>query len=557
MERDLVFVALGGLGEIGMNAGLYGLGPKGAPLGNRSWLLVDVGVAFAGDDIPGVDLVLPDMRFIEANRRNLAGIIITHAHEDHFGALADLWPKLGANVYMTRFAADLLETRRLREAGAPKIPVTVVEQGSRHRIGDFDVEFVAMSHSIPESCALAIRTDAGTVLHSGDWKLDQTPGVGRPTDEARLRQIGEEGLRALVCDSTNVLREGISPSEADVAKTLKDLIRQAPARVAVTTFASNVARLRAVAEAARDCEREVVLVGRAMQRVVDVARECGFLDGLPAFRAPENYGYFPRDKVLLLLTGSQGEPRAALARVAAGEHPEIKLAAGDQVIFSSRTIPGNEKGVGKIINQLVTRDIEVITDRNALVHVSGHPRRAELEQLYAWLKPQLVVPAHGEALHLTEHVAFAKAQGVSEVVRAFNGEVVRLAGGPAEICDQVPSGRVYKDGGLIVAANEPTIGERRKLAFAGVVSVAVVLDERGGVVGEPDITVTGIPQTSYDGESMSDIIADAVDDLLESLPKAKRRDPDAVRTALERAVRGAVAEEWDKKPVCHVAVLTV
>jgi ribonuclease J len=552
-DQELVFVALGGLGEIGMNAGLYGLGSGK----DRKWLMVDVGISFAGVDAPGIDLVLPDIRFIEEHRRNLAGIVITHAHEDHFGALAELWPRLGAKVYMTRFAADLLATRRLREAGAPKIPITVVEQGGRVDIGPFNVEFVPVAHSIPESCALAITTPPGVVVHTGDWKIDPTPVAGRPTDEARLAALGQAGVLAMIGDSTNMLRDGISPSEVDVAATLKTMVAEAKGRVAVTTFASNVARLRSIAEAAVAAGREVVLVGRAMDRVVTIARELGYLDGLPPFRSPDAAGRLPRDKVLLLLTGSQGEPRAALARVANGDHPEVKLVSGDRVIFSSRTIPGNEMAVGKIINALARMDVEVITDRHGLVHVSGHPRRAEVERMYGWLKPRIAVPAHGEAMHLSEHAAFARAQGVREVVRAFNGDVVRLAPGAAGVVNQVPAGRVYKDGVLLVAANEPTIPERRKLAFAGIVSVAVAMDANGGVVEEPVISASGLPLKSDDGEVMVDIIADAVDEVLENLPRAKRRNPDAVRIAVERTVRAAVADEWDKKPLCHVAVLTV
>jgi ribonuclease J len=468
-----------------------------------------------------------------------------------------LWPRLGARVYMTRFAADLLATRRLREPGAPKIPITVVEQGANVDIGPFNVEFVPVAHSIPESCALAITTPPGVVLHTGDWKIDPTPVVGRPTDEARLAALGDAGVLAMIGDSTNVLRDGISPSEADVAVTLKKLVAEAKGRVAVTTFASNVARLRSVAEAAVAAGREVVLVGRAMDRVVTIARELGYLDGLPPFRSPEAASRIPRDKVVLLLTGSQGEERAALARVASGSHPDVKLVKGDRVIFSSRTIPGNEIPVSKIVNELARMDVEIITDRHGLVHVSGHPRRAEVERMYGWVRPRIAVPAHGEAMHLTEHVAFAKAQGVKEVVRAFNGDVVRLAPGTAAILNKVPAGRVYKDGVLLVAANEPTIPERRKLAFAGIVSVAVAMDANGGVVEDPIISASGLPLKSDDGEVMVDIIADAVDEVLENLPRAKRRNPDAVRIAIERTVRAAVADEWDKKPLCHVAVLKV
>ncbi|HEX5866522.1 MAG TPA: ribonuclease J, partial [Beijerinckiaceae bacterium] len=398
-QDELVFVPLGGLGEIGMNAALYGVGPQG----RRQWILVDCGMGFAAEEhLPGVDLMYPDLSYIEADKKNLLGIVITHAHEDHIGALAELWPRLGAPVYATRFAIGLLETRRLSEPGAPKIPLHQVVPGRRFALGPFEIEYVPVAHSIPESNALAIRTPHGLVLHTGDWKLDDTPYVGSTTDESRFRALGDEGVLALVGDSTNVVREGRSPSESDVAKRLAELIAAAPHRVAVTTFASNVARLKAVAAAAEACGREAVLVGRAMDRVAEVASECGYLDGVPEFRPPNAYGYFPRDKVVALLTGSQGEPRAALARVADDEHPEVALSPGDQVIFSSRTIPGNEKEVGRIVNTLVRRGIDVITDRTELVHVSGHPRRDELAAMYRWTRPRIAVPAHGEDLHLAE-----------------------------------------------------------------------------------------------------------------------------------------------------------
>ncbi|MDJ1156761.1 ribonuclease J [Chelatococcus sp. SYSU_G07232] len=550
---SLVFVALGGLGEIGMNAGLYGFGPEG----RRKWLLVDCGVSFAGEDLPGIDLVLPDIRFLEEERKNLVGIVITHAHEDHIGALAELWPRLEAPVYCTPFAAGLLELRRLSEPGAPRIPLNVVEQGGRIALPLFDVEFVPVSHSIPESNALAIRTPLGMVLHTGDWKIDPTPRVGLPTDEARFRALGDEGVLALVCDSTNVVRDGISPSEADVAVSLADIIKASPHRVAVTTFASNVARIRAVAEAAMACDREVVVVGRAMERVIDVATECGYLAGLPPFRAAETYGYLPRDKVVALLTGSQGEPRAALARAALDEHPDIALSPGDRVIFSSRTIPGNEKAVGRIINNLIRQGVEVITDRTHFVHVSGHPRTGELEQMYAWTRPRIAIPAHGEALHLDEHAKFARRQGVPSVVKAADGDLVEIAPGKPGIADDVPTGRLYKDGILLVGAGEKTVPERRRLSFAGVVSVAIAVDDKGNIAGDPEIALTGLPPRTRAGEAMDALVSDAVADVLDGLPKAKRRDPDAMAHAVERAVRAEVQHAWGKKPTCHVLVVAI
>jgi ribonuclease J len=549
---DLYFVPLGGLGEIGMNAALYGLGSgKGG-----QWLMVDVGVSFGGPETPGVDLILPDIRFAEEQRKNLAGIIITHAHEDHFGALATLWPKLGCPVYMTEFAAGLLEVRRLQEPGSPKIPITIVKQGQRVKIGPFDVEFIPVAHSVPESCALAIRTAAGTVLHSGDWKTDPTPVVGLPTDEKRLKEIGDEGVLAMISDSTNIFRDGVSPSEAEVGRTLTDLIAASPGRVAVTTFASNVARIRSVAEAAARCGREVICVGRAMDRVIQVGGEMGMFKGLPSFRSAEAYGYLPPDKVVALLTGSQGEPRAALARIARNEHPEVTLTSGDRVIFSSRTIPGNEKEVGAIVNGLYMQGIEVITDRTHLVHVSGHPRRDEMRRLYDWIRPKVAVPAHGEAAHLTEHAAFAKAAGVPHVIRAFNGDVVRLTGEPA-VADKAASGRVYKDGDLLVAATDRALPERRRLSFAGVVSVAIAMDAQGTLMSDAEVLTAGLPERTGGNEDFDTFILETAEDLLENLPKAKRRDPNAVRQALERGLRNAISQEWDKKPVCHVLVTLV
>lgn len=550
---QLVFVPLGGLGEIGMNAALYGFGPEK----KRKWILVDCGLSFAGPEAPGVDIVLPDLSFVIENRANLLGIVITHAHEDHIGALAALWPSLRAPVYCTRFAAGLLATRRLSEPGAPKVPMHIVAQGGRITLGPFDIEFVPVAHSIPESNALAIRTPAGLVVHTGDWKIDPTPQVGLPTDEKRLRELGDEGVLALICDSTNVMRDGTSPSEADVAAKLSELVHSATGRVAVTTFASNVARLRAVALAAMANQREVVVVGRAMDRVINVARECGYLDGVPAFRSVDAYGYLPRDKVVALLTGSQGEPRAALSRIAADDHPEITLTPGDRVIFSSRTIPGNEKAVGAIQNVLARDNIEIITDRSHLVHVSGHPRREEMARLYGWLKPQIVIPAHGEDLHLTEHASFARGLGVKSVVRAGNGDVVAIGPDGARKIDAVQHGRLYQDGSLLVAASARTLAERRKLSVAGMISVAVAIDEKGGLAGDPEIAVIGLPPVTRDGSDFDEYIADAVSDLIDNIPKARRRDSEALRNALERGLRSAVNEEWGKKPLVHALVIEV
>src|SRR5271170_3822485 len=554
MPSELVFAPLGGFGEIGMNLSIYGFGDSR----RRQWIMIDCGVSFASEEhLPGVDLILPDISYLLEERKNILGLVLTHAHEDHMGAIMDLWPRLKVPFYATPFSAALFEARRASEPGAPEIPVNVVPVGGHLSLGPFEIDFINVSHSIPESNALAIRTPAGTVVHTGDWKIDLTPIIGGPTDAAKLTALGDEGVLALIGDSTNAVREGRSPSESDVARTLAELIRTAPGRVAVTTFASHVGRLRAVADAARAVEREVVIVGRAMERVVQVARETGYFDGVQDFRSVQSYGYLPPDKVLALCTGSQGEPRAALSRIAQDEHPQVTLARGDRVIFSSRAIPGNEKAVGEVINGLVMQGVEVITDRTHLVHVSGHPRRAELLDMIGWVRPKILIPAHGEALHLAEHAQLARGAGVPHVLTCRNGDVVALSEKGAEIVDEVPSGRLYKDGSLLVSAEVKTVAARRRLSFAGIVTVALALSEKGALVADPEIELFGIPETDASGASMADVARDAVEDTFESLPKPRRRDPDAVAEAVRRGVRGAIAERWKKKPICHVHVLSV
>jgi ribonuclease J len=548
---ELVFAPLGGAGEIGMNLAIYGFGDAQ----RRKWIAVDLGVAFAGDDLPGIDLIFPDIRYLVEERNNLLGLVLTHAHEDHFGALIDLWPRLNVPVYATPFTAALLEAKRESEPGAPEIPVNVVPLGGRFSLGPFDIELVSMAHSIPESNALIIRTPLGAVLHTGDWKIDPTPVIGPPTDEAKLRALGGEGCLALIGDSTNAFREGRSPSETDVANCLGELIRSAPARVAVTTFASNVARLRAVAQAAAAREREVVVVGRAMDRIVQVARETGYLDGIQDFRSVDVYGHLPPDKVVALCTGSQGEARAALARIAQDEHPDVAFSRGDRVIFSSRAIPGNEKAVMRVINGLVAQGIEVITDRTHLVHVSGHPRIEELKEMIGWVRPQILIPVHGEPLHMAEHAELARSCGVGQVFTCRDGELVRLApGAPAKI-DELPAGRLYKDGALLVSAEERTVADRRRLGFGGVVSIALAVGQRGDLVGEPEVRTTGIPEADTRGNRIEDIAYAAAVEAFESMPRPARHDPDAVAEAVRRAIRAALANAWNKKPTCHVHVL--
>lgn len=551
---ELVFLALGGLGEIGMNCYLYGYGPPD----QRQWLMADLGITFPeGEDDPGVDVILPDLRFIEAERGALQGLIITHAHEDHIGAVLELWPRLGCPVYATPFTAGMLNSKRNDYGGHRDMPVKVIPLDGSFKAGPFSIEMVSMAHSIPETSGLIISTPLGRLFHTADWKLDPTPYIGKKPDMTRLEKLGDEGLLALMCDSTNAMRDGRSPSETEVAHSLVKVIKAAPKRVVVTTFSSNVARVKAVADAARAAGRRLVVAGRSLHRVIEVAIETGYLPEDLQYYDQRQFKEIDRGDTVCLVTGSQGEPGAALARIADMEHPDIKLAKGDLVIFSSRTIPGNEKAVGYIQNRLVLMGCDVMTDSDALVHVTGHPRRDELKDMYAWTRPRIAVPMHGEARHLKAHAALARAAGVAEVVPAINGEMVRLAPGEARIVDDAPVGRLFRDGHLIVPDAEGPVRERRKLAYVGVVVVSMAMNRKGEILSDIDIALDGIPLEDDEGDPMDEIVLSAVEGTLKSMPAPRRRDIEALRDSIRRAVRSAVNTAWGKKPVCKVMISVV
>lgn len=549
-KNELVFCPLGGVGEIGMNFGLYGYGPRD----KREWIVVDCGVTFPGPDLPGVDLVLPDTQFIEREVKRLRGIIITHAHEDHYGALLDLWPRLKAEVWMTPFTAGLLEAKREGEHNAPDVPVRIFKPGETFEVGPFSIEAIHVTHSIPEPVSLAITTSVGTVIHTGDWKIDPAPSLGQRIDEARFRELGEAGVLALVCDSTNAMREGESPSEEAVGKGLREVIEEAAGRVAVTTFSSNVGRIRSIAEAARDAGRQVLVLGRSLKRVIDVATDLGYLEGLPPFLPEEDFGYLPRENAVILCTGSQGESRAALAKLARDEMRNVALTAGDTVVYSSRVIPGNEKAILETKNLLIEQGIKIIEDTDALVHVSGHPRRNELRQMYEWVKPKVLVPVHGEAAHLVAHGALGAQAGIPEVAQIRNGDVLRLAPGAAEIIDQAPVGRIFRDGKIIGDDEQVGVRDRRKLSFAGHVAVNVVLDDKLNLDGDPDLVAIGVPEKDDSGAYIEDLMTESAISAVRSIPRQKRRDLDLVAEAVRRAVRGASAQSWGKKPIVTVFV---
>ncbi|PKQ06269.1 MAG: MBL fold metallo-hydrolase [Alphaproteobacteria bacterium HGW-Alphaproteobacteria-11] len=552
-DDELLFLPLGGSGEIGMNLNLYGYGSENA----RQWIIVDLGVTFGDERTPGVDLIMPDPAFIEDRREELLGIVLTHAHEDHIGAVAHLWPRLRCPVYATPFTATMVRGKLIEAGLEGEVPMHIIPLGHRFDLGPFDIELVTLTHSILEPNALAIRTPLGLVMHTGDWKIDPDPVLGDDIDIARLTEIGDEGVRAIVCDSTNVFSPGTSGSEADVAESLIELIRPMEGRVAVTTFASNVARLESIARAAAACDRHAVLVGRSMHRVVAAARDAGYLNDLPPFVSENDAGYLPREKVLFICTGSQGEPRAALARIAEDGHPNIVLGQGDCVVFSSRVIPGNETSIFDLQNTLALRGIRVITEKDHFVHVSGHPCRDELARMYQWIRPEISVPVHGEARHLAEHAALARELQVPQQVVIRNGLMLRLAPGPAEIVDEAPSGRIYLDGDVLIESDEGAVQERRRLAFAGSVFVSVVLDGKGQLRGDPQVRLMGLPEEDGNGTDFEDIALDAIDTALDRLPAKRRGDDDTVAEFLRRAVRGALRREWGKKPQVAVVVTRI
>ncbi|WP_035871134.1 ribonuclease J [Cucumibacter marinus] len=547
----MVFAPLGGVGEIGMNMGLYGFGPEG----NRKWLIVDCGVTFAGPNLPGIDLILPDIRFLEEIGGDVVGMVLTHAHEDHYGAVLDIWPDIECELFASSFAKAMIDAKASSNGYPYTVPATIVEAGKPFKAGPFTVELVSMAHSIPESFGLIIESPAGTAFHTGDWKLDPDLIGGAPTDIARLRELGKSGKSlALVCDSTNATRDGESPSEAAVAATLERIIAGAENRVAVTIFASNVGRMVSIARAAQKAGRQVVAAGRAVHRIGGIARDLGLLEGIDDFLDQDAFGYLPRDKTVLICTGSQGEARAAMARIARGEHPDISLAKGDMVIFSSRAIPGNEREVIDIHNMLVDQGVELITDRDALVHVSGHPRRDELRQLYDWLKPETLVPVHGEPTHLHAHAKLGRDAGIKNILEARNGDMVTLFPTPGVSKAEVPTGRVYLDGNLICDPEETRVGERRKLSFAGHITASLCINGKGQVVSGPDLRMLGVPELDDDEDNLTEVAVDAISGVIKSMPPKHRGDPARFAEALRRAVRGEINAVWGKKPVVDIFV---
>ncbi len=544
---SLLFLALGGAGEIGMNLNLYGYG-------NR-WLMVDLGVTFADPETPGVDLIVPDIAWIAGRRKDLVALVLTHAHEDHLGAVAHLWRELRCPVYATPFAAAILR-RKLEEVGLEdEVPVHVYRPGDTLDLAPFRVLAVPITHSIPESQALAIETPLGLVVHSGDWKLDPDPLVGERTAARVLEELGARGVLALVCDSTNVFRHGESGSEAAVRNSLRELLAGKTGRIAVTTFSSNIARLQTLAEVAAEHGRRAALVGRSLERFTEAARECGYLSHLPPFLDERAAGFFPRDKVLLICTGCQGEPRGAMARIAAGEHSHVVLEAGDCAVFSSKIIPGNERTLARVHNNLALAGVEVVTERDAFIHVSGHPARDELAQMYRWIKPRIAVPVHGEARHIAEHVRLAKSQRVPYAMTIRNGDMLRLAPGEPKRIAQVPVGRLAVADGSLVPVQGPLMQTRRRLMHNGTALVSVALDADGMLAAPPRVVLLGVAEDA-DGARARAAEA-AVDTAVGRLPRRAAAADETVRETARLAVRRSLAQFSSRRPLIEVQLLRV
>jgi ribonuclease J len=547
---DLHFLPLGGSGEIGMNLNLYEYGGQ--------WLMVDLGVTFADDGVPGVEVIMPDPQFIVERRDKLVGLVLTHAHEDHLGAVQYLWPELRCPIWATPFTAAFLR-RKLQETDfADEVEINVVEMGSRFKVGSFDLEMVTLTHSIPEPNGLAIRTPAGTVFHTGDWKIDPDPLVGEVTDDVRLRTIGDDGVLALIGDSTNAIKPGESGSEGQVRETLTKLFAQYTGRIAVACFASNVARVETIAVAAKANGRHCALVGRSLWRIHDTAKETGYLRGLPDFVDEQDAGFLPPDRVVMICTGSQGETRAALSRIAADDHPHVVLEKGDVVIFSSRVIPGNERGVLRLQNQLAHLGVTLVTDEtHPFVHVSGHPCRDELARMYQWVRPHIAIPVHGESLHMQAHAELAKACQVPHALVPENGTLIRLSRDGPEIIDRVQAGRLAVDGNRLLPLGGAVLRGRSRLMWNGAVIATVVVDRKGRLVGTPRISAPGLLDPETDMEFAAEIVG-AIGDGVGRAAKAKGGSSDEkLEEAVRRAIRAVIRERRNGKPVVDVHLVRV
>ncbi len=551
-KEELIFCPLGGSGEIGANMNLYAYGKSD----NQKWIIVDMGVTFADDSIPGVDLIFPDPGFILDKKDDLLGIILTHAHEDHIGAVAHIWPKLKCKMYATPFTAALIyEKFKEKKIDISKY-LQVVPLNSKINLGPFEIDFVTLTHSILEPNGLSIKTPLGTVLHTGDWKIDPNPLIGGTIDEKKLKEIGESGVSAMICDSTNIFNPGRAGSESEVRDSLLNIMKLKTKRILVTSFASNVARMESIFYCAKQTDRSICLVGRSMHRIFKAAKKCGYLKGLIDPVEPHEAKKIQKNKILYLATGSQGEPMGAMTRIVNGIHPEVFLESGDCVIFSSKIIPGNEKKLYKLQNLIVKNKIEIISEENAFVHVSGHPNREDLKDMYKWVKPRCVIPVHGEHRHMVEHVSFAKEMQVPKSLQVENGDIIKiLPGDNPKIIDKAPSGRVYLDGNLSVEPDSQSIKDRKNLSTNGYLEITIIVSNNGKIK-KPIISFRGIPETSHNDNFVFDM-EDEIFNICKTFSlDSKNQEKNLIET-IKQNCRKIVKDKTGKKPFTNINIARI
>tara|TARA_B100000963_G_scaffold340281_1_gene338787 strand:- start:3265 stop:4923 length:1659 start_codon:yes stop_codon:yes gene_type:complete len=552
MKQELLFCPLGGAGEIGANMNLYGYGNPG----EHKWIMVDIGVTFADDTLPGIDLIYPDPGFIIDKKDSLLGIVVTHAHEDHIGAIAHLWPMLKCNIYATPFTAVLIQEKFREKHVDINNYLKIVELNGIVDLGPFLIEYVAMTHSILEPNGLRIKTPAGVVLHTGDWKIDENPMVGKNIDIDRLKQIGKEGVLAMVCDSTNIFTVGRSGSEQTVRKSLLKIMERLKKRIVMTSFASNVARMETIFYCAEKTERQISLVGRSMHRIFKAARQCGYLKNITDPIDPREAKNISREKIVYLCTGSQGEPMGAMTRISNYTHPDVFIEKGDAIIFSSKIIPGNEKKLYKLHNQLVKNGMEVISEENEFVHVSGHPNRDEMKDMYNWVKPKCVIPVHGEHRHLIEHINFAKEMQVPHPVLVENGDIVKIfPGDKPKVYDKAPTGRLYLDGNISVHEQSQSIKDRKNLSSNGYLEVTLLINAKGNIHDNPILSFRGLPINEEDEFTYE--LESEIEKITKSFKIGSRKQEHNLIDALKIACRKFTKEKIGKKPYTNINLVNI
>ena len=552
MKEELLFCPLGGSGEIGMNLNLYAYGKPD----NQKWIIVDVGVTFADDSVPGIDLIYPDPGFIVDKKDDVLGIILTHAHEDHIGAIAHIWPKIKCNIYATPFTSVLVREKFKEKKIDVSAHLKLVQLNGNLDLDPFKIEFVTLTHSILEPNGLKIVTPGGTILHTGDWKCDPNPLIGNKIDEKKLKKIGDDGVLAMICDSTNVFSVGRAGSEMDVRKNMLNLIQRLKKRIIVTSFASNVARMESVFYCAEKTGRQISLVGRSMHRIFKAARECGYLKNVIKPIDPRDAKNFGRDKIIYLCTGSQGEPLGAMTRIANYMHPDVYIEKDDAVIFSSKIIPGNEKKLYKLHNQLVREGIEVISEENEFIHVSGHPNREDLRDMYNWIRPKSIIPVHGEHRHMMEHIKFAEEMQVQYPIEVENGDIVKLfPGDKPEVYDKAPSGRLYVDGNIAVEEDSRSIKERRNISANGVLDVTILVTPKGNIHNKPILNYSGLPINN--DEDYKYELENVIEKTARTFSLNNQNQKDNIIEAVKISCRKITKEMTGKKPLTSIKLIRI